>query len=111
MSLRYPLFHRTILALLLNSLEAVYEHPTLENLAVFKEKLIQELEEGIWPIIEKRCYRNPSVTRNDEILRSLSVKKYLQKKLGKIQFHPYSMIKALEMTNKITNNLSLGIKD
>ena len=55
MSLRHPLFHRTILALFWDSQEAGYEHPTLENLDAFKEELIQELEEGILPIIEKRC--------------------------------------------------------
>ncbi len=66
MSLRHPLFHRTILALFWDSQEAGYEHPTLENLDAFKEELIQELEEGILPIIEERCYRNPSVTRNEE---------------------------------------------
>ena len=36
------------------------------NLEAFREELIQELEEGILPIIEKRCYQNPSVKRNEE---------------------------------------------
>ncbi len=57
MSLRHPIFHRTILALFWDSQEAGYEHPTLENLEAFREELIQELEEGILPIIEKRCYQ------------------------------------------------------
>ena len=37
-----------------------------KNLDIFREELIQELEEGILPIIEKRCYKNPSVKRNEE---------------------------------------------
>ena len=45
MSLRHPIFHRTILALFWDSQEAGYEHPTLENLEAFREELIQELEE------------------------------------------------------------------
>ena len=49
-----------------DSQEAGYEHPTLENLDAFREELIQELEEGILPIIEKRCYQNPSAKRNKE---------------------------------------------
>ena len=49
-----------------DSQEAGYEHPTIENLDDFKEELIQELEEGILPIIEKRCYQNPSAKRNEE---------------------------------------------
>ena len=66
MSLRHPIFHRTILALFWDSQEACYEHPTLENLEAFREELIKELEEGILPIIENRCYQNPSVKRNEE---------------------------------------------
>ena len=66
MSLRHPIFHRTILALLLDVQEAGYEHPTLENRKAFQDELIQELEEGLFPIIEKRCYQNPLVIRNDE---------------------------------------------
>ena len=66
MPLRHKLFHRTILALLLDVQEAGYEPPTLENRKAFQDELIQELEEGILPIIEKSCYQNPSVTRNDQ---------------------------------------------
>ena len=66
MSLRHPIFHRTILALFWDSQEAGYEHPTLENLEAFREVLFQELEEGILPIIEKRCYQNPSAKRDEE---------------------------------------------
>ena len=66
MSLRHPLFHRTILALLLDVQEAGYELPTLENREAFKADLLQELEEGITPIIERCCYQNPSVKRNEE---------------------------------------------
>ena len=66
MSLRHPLFHRTILALLLDTQEAGYEPPTLENREAFKADLLQELEEGITPIIERCCYQNPSVKRNEE---------------------------------------------
>ena len=53
MSLRHHLFHRTILALLLDIQESGYEPPTLENRKAFQDELIQELEEGILPIIEK----------------------------------------------------------
>ena len=66
MPLRHKLFHRTILALLLDVQEAGYEPPTLENRKAFHDELIQELEEGILPIIEKRCYQNPLVIRNDQ---------------------------------------------
>ena len=66
MSLRHPLFHRTILALLLDIQESGYEPPTLENRRAFQDELIQELEEGILPISEKSCYQNPSMTRNDQ---------------------------------------------
>ena len=66
MSLRHPLFHRTILALLLDIQESGYEPTTLENRKAFQDELIQELEEGILPIIEKSCYQNPSVTRTDQ---------------------------------------------
>ena len=66
MSLRHPLFHRPILALLLDLQESGYEPPTLKIRKAFKAELIQELEEGILPIIEKSCYQNPSVTRNDQ---------------------------------------------
>ncbi len=66
MSLRHPLFHRTILALLLDVQESGYEPPTLENRKAFQDELLQELELAILPIIEKRCYQNPSVTRNDQ---------------------------------------------
>ena len=66
MSLRHPIFHRTILALFWDSQEAGYEHPTLENLEAFREELLQELEDGILPIIDRCCYQNPSVKRNEE---------------------------------------------
>ena len=66
MSLRHPVFHRTILALLLDIQESGYEPPTLENRKAFQDELIQELEEGILPIIEKSCYQNPSLTRNEQ---------------------------------------------
>lgn len=66
MSLRHPIFHRTILALFWDSQEAGYKHPTLENLESFREELIQALEEGILPIIEKRFYQDPSAKRNEE---------------------------------------------
>ena len=66
MSLRHPLFHRTILALFWDTQEAGYEHPTLENMDAFRDELIRELEEGILPIIERCCYQNPSVTRNED---------------------------------------------
>ena len=66
MSLRHPLFHRTIKALFLDSLEAGYEHPTLENLDAFREELLQELEDGILPIIDRCCFQNPSIRRNEE---------------------------------------------
>ncbi len=66
MSLRHPLFHRTIKALFLDSLEAGYEHPTLENLDAFREELLQELEDGIFPIIDRCCFQNPSIRRNEE---------------------------------------------
>ena len=59
-------FYRTILALLLDTQEAGYEPPTLENREAFKAELLQELEEGITPIIERCCYQNPSVKRNEE---------------------------------------------
>ena len=66
MSLRHPLFHRTILVPPLDSQEAGCEPPTLENREVFKAELLQELEEGIAPIIDRCCYRNSSVKRNEE---------------------------------------------
>ena len=66
MSLRHPLFHRTIKALFIDAQEAGYEHPTLENMDAFRDELIQELEEGILPIVERCCYQNPSVIRNEE---------------------------------------------
>ena len=66
MSLRHLLFHRTILALLIDAQEAGYEPPTLENREVFKAELLQELEEGITPIIERCCYHNSSMKRNEE---------------------------------------------
>ena len=65
-SLRHPLFHRTILALLLDIQEAGFEPPTFENREAFKAELLQELEEGITPIIERCCYQNPSMKRNEE---------------------------------------------
>ena len=65
-SLRHSLFHRTIKALLIDVQESGYEPPTLENREVFKNELLQELEEGISPIIERCCYQNPYVKRNDE---------------------------------------------
>ena len=66
MSLRHLLFHRTTLALLLDLQESGYELPTLENRKAFQDELIQELEVGILPIIEKNCYKNPPVTRNHQ---------------------------------------------
>ncbi len=66
MSLRHPLFHRTILALLVDAQESGYEPPTLENRKAFQDELIQELEESVLPIIEKRCYLNSSLARSDE---------------------------------------------
>ena len=66
MSLRHPLFHRTILALLLDIQESGYEPPTLENRKAFQDELIQELEEGILPLIENSCYQNLSLKRNDQ---------------------------------------------
>tara|TARA_Y100001968_G_scaffold298532_1_gene308459 strand:+ start:151 stop:372 length:222 start_codon:yes stop_codon:yes gene_type:complete len=66
MSLRHPLFHRTILALLLDVQESGYEPPTLENREAFKNELLKELEEGISPIIERCCYQHSSVKRNEE---------------------------------------------
>ena len=65
-SLHHPLFHRTIKALLIDVQESGYEPPTFENREVFKKELLQELEEGISPIIERCCYQNPSVKRNEE---------------------------------------------
>ena len=65
-SLHHPLFHRTIKALLIDIQESGYEPPTLENREVFKKALLQELVEGISPIIERFCYQNPSVKRNEE---------------------------------------------
>ena len=66
MSLRHPIFHRTIKALFIDMQESGYEHPTLENMGVFRDELIEELEEGILPIIERCCYQNPSVIRTAE---------------------------------------------
>ncbi len=66
MSLRHTLFHRTIKALLIDVQEAGYEHPTLENINAFTNELVQELEEGILPIIDRYCYQNPSIKRNVE---------------------------------------------
>ncbi len=57
MSLRHHLFYRTILALLLDVQEAGYEQPMLENREDFKTELLQELEEGITPIIEDVAIR------------------------------------------------------
>ncbi len=65
-SLHHSLFHRTIKALLIDIQESGYEPPTLENREVFKKELLQELEESISPIIERCCYQNPSVKRNEE---------------------------------------------
>ncbi|WP_320667387.1 carbonic anhydrase [Prochlorococcus sp. MIT 1307] len=66
MSLRHPLFHRTILAIFWDTQEAGYEHPTNENIINFRDELLQELEEGILPIIERCCYRNTSIRRNEK---------------------------------------------
>ncbi len=66
MSLRHPIFHRTIMALFLDAQEAGYEHPTLENIDAFRDELIQELEDGLLPIIDRCCYQNPSATRNEK---------------------------------------------
>ena len=65
-SLHHPLFHRTIQALLIDVQESGYEPPTFENREVFKNELLQELEEGISPIIERSCYQNSSIKRNEE---------------------------------------------
>ena len=65
-SLCHPLFHRTIKALLMDVQESGYEPPTLENREAFMNELLQELEEGIAPIIQRCCYQNPSVKRNEE---------------------------------------------
>ena len=64
-SLHHPLFHRTIKALLIDVQESGYEPPTLENREAFKNELLQGLEEGIFPIIERCCFQNPSVKRNE----------------------------------------------
>ncbi len=66
MPLRHPLFHRTILALLVDVQESGYEPPTLENREAFKKELLQELEEGISPIIERCCFQNSLVIRNEK---------------------------------------------
>ncbi len=66
MPLQHPLFHRTIQALFIDVQEAGYEYPTLENINAFRDELLQELEEGILPIIERCCYQNPSLKRNVE---------------------------------------------
>ncbi len=66
MSLRHELFHRTILAILIDIQESGYEPPTLENLETFQKELIQELEAGILPIIDQICYQISSVNRNEE---------------------------------------------
>ena len=63
-SLHHPLFHRTIKALLIDVQESGYEPPSLENREAFKNELLQELEEGISPIIERCCFQNPSIKRN-----------------------------------------------
>jgi len=39
---------------------------TLDNRKAFKNELLQELEEGIAPIIERGCYQNPSERRDKE---------------------------------------------
>ena len=65
-SLYHSLFHRIIKALLIDVQESGYEPPTLENREAFKNELLQELEECISPIIERCCYQNPSVKRNEE---------------------------------------------
>ena len=64
-ALNHPLFHRTIKALLIDAQEAGYEPPTLENRDAFKADLLHELEECIYPIIDRCCYQNPSVKRNE----------------------------------------------
>ena len=65
-SLHHPLFHRTIKSLLIDLQEAGYQPPTLENRDAFKADLLQELDEGIYPIIERCCYKNPSIKRNED---------------------------------------------
>ena len=65
-SLHHSIFHRTIKALLIDIQESGYEPLTLENREVFKNELLQELEAGIYSIIEGCCYQNPSVKRNEE---------------------------------------------
>ena len=54
------------MALFWDTQEAGYEHPTIENMDAFRDEMIQDLEAGITPIIEKSCYQNPSLTRNEE---------------------------------------------
>ena len=66
-SLLHPLFHRTIKALLIDLQESGYEPPTLENREAFQNELLEELEEGLSPIIERCCYQNPSIKRNEEV--------------------------------------------
>ena len=66
MSLRHALFHRTIKALFIDVQEAGYEHPTLENINAFKNELLKELEEGVLPIINRCCYQDPSIKRNEK---------------------------------------------
>ena len=66
MSLRHPVVDGTSKALFIDIQEAGYEHPTLENINIFRDELFQELEEGILPIINRCCYQNPSITRNEK---------------------------------------------
>ena len=64
-SLHHSIFHRTIKALLIDVQESGYEPPTLEKKEAFKNELLQELEAGIYSIIEGCCYQNPSVKMNE----------------------------------------------
>lgn len=66
MSLLHPFFHRTIKSLFIEIQEAGYENPSIESINVFREEVVQELEEGILPIVERYCYQNPSVKRNEK---------------------------------------------
>ena len=68
MPLNHPIFYRTIKVLSLDSLEAGYEHPILENLDALRDAPLQESEERIFPIIDRCRYQNPSVRRNEEEL-------------------------------------------
>ena len=74
MSLRHPIFHRTILALFWDSQEAGYEHPTLENLDAFREELMQELEKEYCRLLKNAAIKILLRSAMKRSLRSLSVK-------------------------------------